>query len=97
MQRQYSGTAGRIENRQLGVFLTYVTGTGRPSPVIPTRDAVYAVATHSGVTLGPLLGRLVAEELIDGRSSPLLATFRPDRFRDRTEHAPVPKLVRGGD
>jgi SRSO17 transposase len=29
VQRQYSGTAGRIENCQLGVFLTYVTSTGR--------------------------------------------------------------------
>jgi SRSO17 transposase len=29
VQRQYSGTAGRIENCQLGVFLTYVTPTGR--------------------------------------------------------------------
>jgi SRSO17 transposase len=29
VQRQYSGTAGRIENCQLGVFLTYVTTTGR--------------------------------------------------------------------
>ena len=28
-QRQYSGTAGRIENCQLGVFLTYVSATGR--------------------------------------------------------------------
>lgn len=29
VQRQYSGTAGRIENCQLGVFLTYVSGRGR--------------------------------------------------------------------
>jgi SRSO17 transposase len=29
VQRQYSGTAGRIENCQLGVFLTYVAPTGR--------------------------------------------------------------------
>ena len=29
VQRQYSGTAGRIENCQLGVFLTYVTPRGR--------------------------------------------------------------------
>jgi SRSO17 transposase len=29
VQRQYSGTAGRIENCQLGVFLAYATGTGR--------------------------------------------------------------------
>jgi SRSO17 transposase len=27
--RQYSGTAGRVENCQVGVFLTYVTGRGR--------------------------------------------------------------------
>lgn len=27
--RQYSGTAGRIENSQIGVFLTYSTGAGR--------------------------------------------------------------------
>lgn len=29
VQRQYSGTAGRIENCQLGVFLTYVSTQGR--------------------------------------------------------------------
>ena len=26
---QYSGTAGRIENCQIGVFLGYATGAGR--------------------------------------------------------------------
>jgi SRSO17 transposase len=29
VQRQYSGTAGRVENCQLGVFCAYATGTGR--------------------------------------------------------------------
>ncbi len=29
VQRQYSGTAGRIENCQIGVFLAYVSPTGR--------------------------------------------------------------------
>ena len=29
VQRQYSGTAGRIENCQVGVFLTYATSGGR--------------------------------------------------------------------
>jgi SRSO17 transposase len=28
VQRQYSGTAGRIENRQIGVFLAYATARG---------------------------------------------------------------------
>ena len=27
--REYLGTAGRIENYQIGVFLTYATGSGR--------------------------------------------------------------------
>ena len=29
VQRQYSGTAGRIENCQIGVFLTHATAHGR--------------------------------------------------------------------
>lgn len=29
MQRQYSGTTGRVENCQLGVFLAYATPRGR--------------------------------------------------------------------
>jgi SRSO17 transposase len=29
VQRQYSGTAGRVENCQVGVFLTYASGKGR--------------------------------------------------------------------
>jgi SRSO17 transposase len=29
VQRQYSGTAGRIENCQIGVFLAYATPRGR--------------------------------------------------------------------
>ncbi|MPZ62148.1 MAG: FAD-dependent oxidoreductase [Propionibacteriales bacterium] len=45
-------------------------------------EGLYVVATHSGVTLGPLLGRLVAAELLDHEESSLLADFRPDRFRD---------------
>ena len=35
VQRQYSGTAGRIENCQIGVFLTYATTWGR---VLPDRE-----------------------------------------------------------
>ena len=28
VQRQYSGTAGRVENCQIGVFLAYACGVG---------------------------------------------------------------------
>ena len=45
---------------------------------------VYAVATHSGITLAPLLGDLVATEVY-GTESALLRPFRPDRFARGTE------------
>lgn len=41
----------------------------------------YVLVTHSGITLGPLLGELVAAE-IHGERSPLLDNFRLDRFAD---------------
>jgi glycine/D-amino acid oxidase-like deaminating enzyme len=44
----------------------------------PTRPGLYHVVTHSGVTLGPVLGRLVAAD-VAGASAIELATFRPDR------------------
>ena len=48
-------------------------------PAIGMWNGVYVAAMHSGISLGPLVGRLVARE-IAGPSEPLLATFRPDRF-----------------
>ncbi|MBF8189481.1 FAD-binding oxidoreductase [Nonomuraea sp. K274] len=51
---------------------------------------VYTVATHSGVTLAPLLMGEVAGEVF-GEESPLLTPFRPARFADGTAGpAPVP-------
>jgi len=40
----------------------------------------YEAVTHSGVTLGPLVGRLLAREILTGKVDPLIAPFRPDRF-----------------
>ncbi|MEW2457240.1 NAD(P)/FAD-dependent oxidoreductase [Streptomyces albus] len=53
--------------------------------------SVYTIATHSGITLGPLLGRLAAEEIVRGKESALLAAFRPDRFTgvDKSDLAPL--------
>jgi glycine/D-amino acid oxidase-like deaminating enzyme len=36
--------------------------------------------THSGVTLAPLIGRLLAREILTGEIDPLIAPFRADRF-----------------
>ncbi|MDV6012186.1 FAD-dependent oxidoreductase [Haloechinothrix sp. LS1_15] len=46
----------------------------------PNTRRCYVVATHSGVTLGPLLGRLTAGEVLDSTEAPQLAGYRPDRF-----------------
>jgi glycine/D-amino acid oxidase-like deaminating enzyme len=40
----------------------------------------YEAVTHSGVTLGPLVGRLLTREILAGEVDPLIAPFRPDRF-----------------
>ena len=47
---------------------------------LPGYANAYVVATHSGVTLGPLLGRLIAEEVLTGQPAAQTAPFRPDRF-----------------
>ncbi|MCO6009203.1 FAD-binding oxidoreductase [Actinoallomurus purpureus] len=49
---------------------------------------VYAVVTHSGITLAPLLGDLVAGEVY-GKESALLRPFRPTRFAEAPA-APAP-------
>lgn len=56
---------------------------------IPGFIDAWLIATHSGVTLGPLLGRLLAEEIIRGLESPLLGPFRPERFVRRASPAPA--------
>ncbi|EHR61058.1 NAD(P)/FAD-dependent oxidoreductase [Saccharomonospora cyanea] len=52
---------------------------------------VYAMATHSGITLGPLLGRLAAQEVLGGEPSELLADFRPQRW-EGVDPAELPAL-----
>ncbi|MGW2047738.1 NAD(P)/FAD-dependent oxidoreductase [Streptomyces sp. NPDC001858] len=41
---------------------------------------VYCLVSHSGVTLAPILGRLVATEITTDREQDLLRAFRPTRF-----------------
>jgi glycine/D-amino acid oxidase-like deaminating enzyme len=40
----------------------------------------YEAVTHSGVTLGPLIGRLLTREILTSAVDPLIAPFRADRF-----------------
>ena len=69
----------RVEATRVGV---------RPMPrdekpmvgAIPGLDGFYVVVSHSGVTLGPLWGRIAAAELLDATLDPRLAPYRPARF-----------------
>ena len=47
---------------------------------VPGVTGLYVVATHSGVTLGPWLGRLAVDEITTGRTPEELAPFRFARF-----------------
>jgi hypothetical protein len=36
--------------------------------------------SHSGITLGPVIGRLLASEILSGKRDEMLSDFRPERF-----------------
>ena len=82
--------AARVEAARVGV---------RPMPrdqkpmvgPVPGADGFYVVVSHSGVTLGPLWGRIAAAELLDGTPDPRLAPYRPARFLG----SGVPAVPRG--
>ena len=58
-----------------------IPGDGYPvvGPV-PGMDGLYLACTHSGVTMGPLLGRIVAREIMAGEIDPRIEPFRPERL-----------------
>jgi glycine/D-amino acid oxidase-like deaminating enzyme len=70
---------GRITEARIGV---------RPYPAdhvscvgaVPGIPGYYETVTHSGITLGPLLGRLISQEILEGTVNPILAPFRAERF-----------------
>ena len=60
----------------------------RPVPIdgfpvvgnIEGHEGVFVAVMHSGVTLAPLIGKLLASEMLKNSKSPLLESFRPSRF-----------------
>ena len=67
-----------VEDARIGIRSVAVDGMPVAGPV-PGLDGLYALVTHSGVTLAPVLGRLVSEELL-GRPQAALEPYRLDRF-----------------
>jgi glycine/D-amino acid oxidase-like deaminating enzyme len=66
-----------------GARVAYRSIPGDDHPVVgevPGRPGLYLLVTHSGGTMGPLLGRLAALEIAHGERDTRLATFRPERI-----------------
>ena len=49
---------------------------------VPGVVGVFSAVMHSGVTLGPLVGHLLASEILQGVNCALLEPFRPSRFSE---------------
>ncbi|HYH12261.1 MAG TPA: FAD-binding oxidoreductase [Thermomicrobiales bacterium] len=47
---------------------------------VPGLEGLYVIASHSGVTMGPLLGRLAAREILHGDVDSRLFPYRPSRL-----------------
>jgi SRSO17 transposase len=76
VQRQYSGTAGKVDNCQLGVFLAYASGKGRafidrelslPQSWVDDRARCRAarVPSEVGFRTKPQLARVLLERALD--------------------------------
>ncbi|MBT6328774.1 MAG: FAD-binding oxidoreductase, partial [Kordiimonadaceae bacterium] len=60
----------------------------RPKPVdgmpiigyIPGSSSIYSAVMHSGITLAPIVGQLVAKEIIGDSREGVLTPYRPERF-----------------
>lgn len=83
----------RLTAHRVGAGLKPIPGDGEPVVgAVPSIAGLFTLFTHSGATLGLVLGELLAEEILTGSPSPVLASFRLDRF----DTAAVPDAVGTG-
>ncbi|MGH7880679.1 MAG: NAD(P)/FAD-dependent oxidoreductase, partial [Candidatus Binataceae bacterium] len=47
---------------------------------VPGAADIYVATTHQGVSLAPIMGRFVTQELLTGSLVDMLAPYRPERF-----------------
>ena len=74
----------KLEVASIGVGGKPIPGDGEP--VVGALKAIpgyYVAFSHSGATLGLIVGELLAHEIATGAEHPMLATFRPERFASR--------------
>ncbi|UWU17514.1 FAD-binding oxidoreductase (plasmid) [Rhizobium sullae] len=71
----------RLEIASIGVGGKPIPGDGEPVVgAIKAIPGYYVAFSHSGATLGLIVGELLAYEIATSRQHPMLATFRPERF-----------------
>lgn len=73
-------SGARLELERVIVGWRPVPADGLPAIGPLDVPGLYVATMHSGATLGPLIGELVAAEVLSGANSSLLAPFRPGRF-----------------
>jgi glycine/D-amino acid oxidase-like deaminating enzyme len=79
--REYLPAAGEIRLSRWSVVTRPIPNDERTSAGLVQSISGYAeVVTHSGITLGPLLARLMTAGIITGEVDPLLVPFSPDRW-----------------
>lgn len=78
----------RLPNAAAGLKIEKIRHGVRPMPLdgYPAigrlSNGAYVAVMHSGVTLGPLVGELVAREIAEDVEVDMLEPFRPGRFND---------------
>ncbi|MDO6409430.1 NAD(P)/FAD-dependent oxidoreductase [Pantoea phytobeneficialis] len=83
--RELFDDAGSLHIEQIVVGQRARPADGLPAlGFVTPQQRVYLAVMHSGMTLSPLIGRLLAEELGSDTPSPLLRDFRPQRLLGKT-------------
>lgn len=71
----------KLEVASIGVGGKPIPGDGEPViGAIKSISGYYVAFSHSGATLGLIVGELLAFEVATGTEHPMLTTFRPGRF-----------------
>ena len=79
--RQLLPSIGEVEPEAVRIAIRPIPGDHLSAiGPMPRASGYYIAITHSGVTMSPFLGALVADEIVGGRQRAELAHFRPARF-----------------
>jgi len=79
--RQLLPSIGEVEPEAVRIAIRPIPGDHLSAiGSVPRTLGYYLAVTHSGVTMSPFLGTLVADEIVHGKERAELADFRPARF-----------------